>query len=93
MCRYGDSAHLLEICCKHDELRTLQRTLAAGGPRGRTALERLCQRLWQQQDTVPANDSAAVQQQDAVASLSMEARLQFVQRSHLALGRPEEAGV
>lgn len=88
MCRYGDSAHLFEMCCKHDELRTLQRTLAAGGPRGRTALERLCRRLSQQED-----DSAALHQPDAVASLPLEARLQVVQRSHLALGRPEEAGV
>lgn len=31
--RYGSMDDLVELCCTHGELRTLQRTLAAGGPR------------------------------------------------------------
>lgn len=139
--RYGSMDDLVELCCAHGELRTLQRTLAAGGPRqtlappaalktlsaihsarhacargdaasilqlsqllrqccntedrakgsyrpamcprGRAALEALCERL-QQED---AGSSGS-----ALAALPLDARLQFVQRCHLAMRRHDEAG-
>ena len=51
--------------------------------RGRAALEQLCR--WLQQGN--AADAPA-----SVAALPLEARLQFVQRCHLAMHRPDEAG-
>lgn len=40
--RYGSAEDLLRLCARTGQLRTLQRVLAAGGPRGRAALRRLC---------------------------------------------------
>jgi hypothetical protein len=86
--RYGGMEDLLRLCCEHDELRTLRRTLAAGGARGRSALEQLCRRLSQSQATPGSEDRAA----SSVVGLRLDVRLQFVYRCHLAMQRPDEAG-
>ncbi|CAL5220409.1 g2420 [Coccomyxa viridis] len=78
---------LLELACGHGELRTLQRTLAAGGHRGRKALMGICEKLSQAPDH-PDHDGPA----RAADRLPVEDRLQFVHRCHLAMHRPDLAG-
>ena len=85
-CRYTIE-DLLELACQHGELRTLQRTLAAGGERGLTALMEICNRLSQ-----PRDQTSDKQQGSAVDALPVQDRLQFVQRCHLAMHRHDLAG-
>ena len=85
-CRYTVEK-LLELACQHGELRTLQRTLAAGGERGIAALMDICNRLSQ-----PPDQTSDKQQGSAVDALPVQDRLQFVQRCHLAMHRPDLAG-
>ena len=85
-CRYS-AENLLELACGHGELRTLQRTLAAGGHRGRKALMGICEKLSQAPDH-PDHDGPA----RAADRLPVEDRLQFVHRCHLAMHRPDLAG-
>ena len=78
---------LLELACEHGELRTLQRTLAAGGPRGRKALTSICQMLSEVPNCPDGNRAVR-----AAGRLPVLDRLQFVQRCHLAMHRPDLAG-
>ena len=74
------------MTCQYGELRTLQRTLAAGGEGGRKALADICARLSQ-----PGHRSTGGLV-GALSKLPVQDRLQFVQRCHLAMHRPELAG-
>lgn len=85
-CRYTIE-ELLEQACQHGELRTLQRTLAAGGERGLAALMDICNWLSQ-----PRDQPSDKQQGSAVDALPVQDRLQFVQRCHLATHRHDLAG-
>ena len=85
-CRYT-MEELLELACQHGELRTLQRTLAAGGERGLAALMDICNQMSQ-----PPDQTSDKQQGSVVDALPVQDRLQFVQRCHLALHRPDLAG-
>ncbi len=85
-CRYN-AEDLLELACEHGELRTLQRTLAAGGQRGQEALMGICEKLSQAPGN-PNGDGAG----QAADRLPVLDRLQFVQRCHLAMHRPDLAG-
>ena len=85
-CRYT-IGELLELACQHAELRTLQRTLGAGGERGLAALMDICNRLSQPPDQMPGKEQCS-----AMDALSIQDRLQFVQRCHLAMHRPDLAG-
>ena len=85
-CRYS-AEDLLELACEHGELRTLQRTLAASGHRGREALMGICEKL-SQAPGHPDDDGAA----RAADRLPVQDRLQFVQRCHLAMHRLDLAG-
>ena len=85
-CRYSVE-ELLDLSCRYGELRSLQRTLAAGGERGREALAEICGRLSQSPGQRATGGHAG-----AVRGLPVQDRLQFVQRCHLAMRRPELAG-
>lgn len=78
---------MLELACEHGELRTLQRTLAAGGARGRKALTDICEKLSQLPGHRNGDEPAG-----AADMLPVLDRLQFVQRCHLAMHRPDLAG-
>ena len=85
-CRYSVE-ELLDLSCRYGELRTLQRTLAAGGEGGRKALADICARLSQ-----PPGHRSTGELVGAIDKLPIQDRLQFVQRCHLAMQRPELAG-
>ncbi len=78
---------LLELACEHGELRTLQRTLAASGHRGRKALMGICEKLSQAPGHRDGDGAGR-----AAERLPVQDRLQFVQRCHLAMHRPDLAG-
>ena len=85
-CRHS-TQELLELACEDGELRTLQRILAAGGERGRAALSDICAMMSQ-----PPGRHAGAEPAGAVDRLPVQDRLQFIQRCHLTMQRPDLAG-
>lgn len=100
-CRYGSLDDLLRLAIEHSDLRTLQRVLTSGGPRGRIALLALCVRFRNAGGggtvatavaDVDANGTSGAGAEDVVCSVHEEQCCQFLARSYLALHMPDNAG-
>ena len=100
--RYGGLEDLVSLAVEHDELRTLSRVLHSAGPRGKTALLQLCEKMKTAADDNTASkllqenqmgsERGVEEENIAFQGMTAEHLYHLLYRSYLSLSMSDAAG-